>query len=81
MHTTISNRRINKKEQIVHTAETLFTRYESKRVTVEEICRLARVSKMTFYKHFSNKVELIKEGTWTKVFTVFSQYSNRRAPL
>ena len=60
MNKTISNRRINKKEQIVHTAETLFTRYGSKRVTVEEICRQARVSKMTFYKHFSNKVELVR---------------------
>jgi AcrR family transcriptional regulator len=60
MNKTISNRRINKKEQIVQTAETLFTRYGSKRVTVEEICLQAGVSKMTFYKHFSNKVELVR---------------------
>jgi AcrR family transcriptional regulator len=53
-------RRIKKKEQIVKAAEALFTRYGSKRVTVEEICRQARVSKMTFYKHFANKIELVR---------------------
>ena len=52
--------RISKKEQMVDAAEALFNRYGSKRVTVEEICRKARVSKMTFYKHFSNKAALVR---------------------
>ena len=52
--------RMNKKEQIVSAAETLFTRHGSKRVTVEEICRQAHVSKMTFYKHFANKTALVR---------------------
>jgi len=34
-------------------------RYRIKRVTVEEICRRAGVSKMTFYKFFRNKEDLI----------------------
>ena len=34
-------------------------RYGIKRVTVEEICTRARVSKMTFYKFFRNKEDLI----------------------
>ena len=59
MKTAITAQRTNKKEQIVHAAEELFNRYGSKRVTVEEICRQARVSKMTFYKHFSNKLALV----------------------
>jgi len=46
--------------QIVETSETLFMRYGLKRVTVEEICQKANVSKMTFYKYFSNKIELVK---------------------
>jgi AcrR family transcriptional regulator len=29
-------------------------------VTIEEICREANVSKMTYYKHFPNKIELAK---------------------
>ncbi|MCU7495727.1 MAG: TetR/AcrR family transcriptional regulator [Ignavibacteria bacterium] len=38
----------------------MFQTYGFRRVTVEEICRKASVSKMTFYKYFSNKDELIK---------------------
>jgi AcrR family transcriptional regulator len=53
------NRRSKKREQIVRTAESLFSRFGAKRVTVEEICREAGVSKMTFYKYFPNKVELV----------------------
>jgi AcrR family transcriptional regulator len=45
---------------IIQTARDLFYRYGIKRVTVEEICREANVSKMTFYKFFSNKLELAK---------------------
>lgn len=49
-----------KKRQIIVTAKDLFWKYGIKRVTIEEICRKAKVSKMTFYKHFSNKTELVK---------------------
>ena len=49
-----------KKEQIISTAEELFQKFGFKRVTVEEICLKASVSKMTFYKYFDNKEELIK---------------------
>jgi len=53
------NRLSKKREQIVRTAESLFSRFGAKRVTVEEVCREAGVSKMTFYKYFPNKVELV----------------------
>jgi len=46
--------------KIIQTAEQLFMRFGIRRVTVEEICRKASVSKMTFYKHFPNKIELSK---------------------
>ncbi len=49
-----------KKKQILQTSEELFTRFGMKRITVEEICKKANVSKMTFYKYFPNKNELIK---------------------
>jgi len=49
-----------KHEQIVETAERLFTRHGIKRITVEEICQKAGVSKMTFYKYFSNKTDLVE---------------------
>lgn len=43
---------------IVTTAKDLFWKHGFKRVTVEEICTVANVSKMTFYKYFPNKNEL-----------------------
>jgi len=47
-------------DQIVETSKKLFMRFGIKRVTIEEICRKANVSKMTFYKYFPNKIELVK---------------------
>ena len=47
-------------QQLVTTAHDLFMRHGIRRVTVEEICLEAKVSKMTFYKHFKNKIDLTK---------------------
>lgn len=52
--------RVDKRSQIVRTAKRLFSRHGSRRVTVEELCREAGVSKVTFYKHFENKVDLVR---------------------
>ncbi len=49
-----------KQQQILETAEDLFQRFGIKRISIEEICSTARVSKMTFYKYFKNKVELVR---------------------
>lgn len=45
---------------IVYAAQKLFWKHGFKRVSIEEICRKADVSKMTFYKFFPNKTELAK---------------------
>ena len=59
--TTKRQERTNEKyRQIVNTARDLFWRHGIRRITVEEIARTAGVSKVTFYKHFPNKVELVK---------------------
>ena len=47
--------------QILETSRDLFWRFGIRRVTVEEICEKSAVSKMTFYKYFSNKNDLVKE--------------------
>jgi AcrR family transcriptional regulator len=60
MENTKRSRRSPKREQLLRAAERLFSRFGSRRVSVEEICREAGVSKMTFYKYFPNKVELIR---------------------
>ena len=52
-----------KREQIIETAKNLFMRHGIKRVSVAEICNKAGASKMTFYKYFSNKIELV-EHIW-----------------
>ena len=49
-----------KLQKIVSTARSLFWKFGIRRVSIEEICREANVSKMTFYKHFGNKVDLVK---------------------
>ena len=49
-----------KLKEILIVAKELFWKYGFKRVSIEEVCREANVSKMTFYKHFKNKMELVK---------------------
>ncbi|HDJ32491.1 MAG TPA: TetR/AcrR family transcriptional regulator [Bacteroidetes bacterium] len=49
-----------KNERIRKTAVNLFWKHGFTRVTVEEICREAGVSKMTFYKYYRNKNDLVK---------------------
>jgi AcrR family transcriptional regulator len=52
--------RSKKKAKIVEAAADLFRRFGIRRVTVEEICRVAGASKMTFYKYFPNKIALLR---------------------
>jgi AcrR family transcriptional regulator len=45
---------------ILKTGYDLLWKFGIRRVSIEEICREAGVSKMTFYRFFSNKTELAK---------------------
>ncbi len=47
-----------KRDQLIQTGEVLFIKHGMRRVTVEDICRQAGVSKPTFYKYFENKAAL-----------------------
>jgi len=47
-----------KYQHILSSGKELFWRHGIKRVSVEEICSQAKVSKMTFYKFFENKRKL-----------------------
>lgn len=57
--------RARKQTQIKQAARHLFIRHGIRRVSVEEICKAAQVSKATFYKAYANKsalaVELVDE--------------------
>ena len=50
----------SKSLDILNTARQLFWKHGIRRVSVEEICREAGASKMTFYRSFPNKIELAK---------------------
>jgi AcrR family transcriptional regulator len=54
-------RESKKYRDILAHSKKLFWKFGLKRVTVEELCHEAGVSKMTFYKYFSNKNELVLE--------------------
>jgi AcrR family transcriptional regulator len=54
------DKRTGKFESIVRAARTLFWKHGIRRVSIEEICQEAGVSKMTCYKHFSNKTAIAK---------------------
>lgn len=49
-----------KYQALLSTGKELFWKYGFKRVSIEEVCQKANVSKMTFYKFFRNKLELAK---------------------
>jgi AcrR family transcriptional regulator len=66
-----ANPALAKQAAILSSARSLFLRHGIRRVSVEQVCRDARVSKRTFYKRFSNRDalairvigELIEEST------------------
>ena len=45
---------------LIETGHELFWKFGFRRVSVEEICKKAGISKMTFYRYFDNKTELAK---------------------
>ncbi len=51
----------SKRGNIKAAAMDLFKRFGLKKVTIKEICENAQASKVTFYKHFRDKSELIFE--------------------
>ncbi len=53
-------KRSEKYQAILDAAKSLFWKHGIRRVTIEEICQVAGVSKMTCYKYFSNKTAIAK---------------------
>jgi len=79
-----SGGRSSKRDRIVATAIELFSRHGAKRITVEELCREAGASKVTFYKHFPNKVALVRHihDAWTEeAFATFDQINALDIPF
>jgi len=45
--------------KLLESAKPLFYKYGFRKVTISEICKDAGISKMTFYRFFSNKTEIV----------------------
>lgn len=56
----MAKRRTDTGSLILDSARELFWKHGFRRVTVEEICEKAGISKMTFYRYFPDKIELAK---------------------
>lgn len=59
---------------LLETGKKLFWKYGFRRVTIDEICREAGVSKMTFYKWFDNKTEFAKTIFSNEVHRAISEF-------
>lgn len=67
-------------QKIIDNAKTLFMKHGMRRITVEEICKEAGVSKMTFYRIFTNKEDVaekiifeINERNMMKYYEIMNQ--------
>ena len=58
-----------KKQQLLITATELFRAHGFRRITIDEICKTSNISKMTFYKYFKNKIDIVK----VVLETIYSQ--------
>lgn len=51
--------KLTKKQQIEHKAKELFWKHGFRKVTIDEICKKANVSRKTFYTFYENKTALV----------------------
>jgi AcrR family transcriptional regulator len=73
MESILRNKKYN---DLLKTARELFWKHGFRRVSVEEICKKAGVSKMTYYRLFPNKLELAKTVFDTVVDEGVQQFKN-----
>ncbi len=53
--------RVNKKENVVNTAQILFARYGFNKTTIDDISKKAHTAKSTIYNYFSSKEEIFEK--------------------
>lgn len=72
-----------KLQKLTNTASELFFKHGFRRVSVEEICKTTPISKMTFYKFFANKNELVKfilQQLFDQAYKKFDKIDNSAIP-
>ncbi len=73
----------SKEEQLIDTARGLFINHGIRRITIDEICKTAGISRVTFYKYFRNKDELtiqVFNNIMEENITLFRRIMNSDAP-
>lgn len=66
----------SKNDLILKSARELFWKYGFKRVSIQEICKEADISKMTYYRFFENKIELAKAIFDKEVVTGIKEFKS-----
>ena len=69
--------------QITKAGKELFWKFGIRRVSIEEICRKAEVSKVTFYKYFENKNDLaihLLDTLYTESLEIYRELMNSDIP-
>lgn len=56
----MTEEKTSSQQKIISAGRELFWKHGFKRVSIDDICEKAGVSKMTFYRYFPNKIELAK---------------------
>jgi AcrR family transcriptional regulator len=56
----MENKKESRRETLINTGKDLFLKHGFRRVSIEDICKKAGISKMTFYRYFANKTELAR---------------------
>ena len=77
------DKKTRKFEAIVSAAKYLFWKHGIRRVSIEEICKEAGVSKMTCYKYFSNKAAIARyliENIFESGMEVYMEILNSNIP-
>ncbi len=64
-----------RKKKLLATGKELFWKFGFRRVSVEEICKEAGISKVTFYKFFKNKTDLFGRIMDELVSTTMKEYN------
>lgn len=67
----------NTRRQIIETAFLLFLKKGFKAVRLSDIERAAKITRGTFYYHFTNKEEVLKEGLYS-YYALLNSKKNRR---
>lgn len=63
-------------QKIISSSKDLFWKYGIRKVYVEDICEAADISKMTFYRYFDNKIEVLKLILLQEIVSNIIQYQS-----